>query len=140
MWLKIQTFFNRIRYYAKRDIFTLRNIVTVIAILICFYWAVGAINSTSRNWGLEEKLKGKQLEAAKIELEVEKNQLEQQYYQTEEYQELMARIKLGKKMQDETMVILPENSEDARTRYVKIEPQQFEFRSNFSQWLDFLFG
>ena len=67
-------------------------------------------------------------------------ELEQQYYQTEEYQELMARIKLGKKMQDETMVILPENSEDARTRYVKIEPQQFEFRSNFSQWLDFLFG
>ena len=75
-----------------------------------------------------------------MELEVEKNQLEQQYYQTEEYQELMARIKLGKKAKGETMVILPENSEDARTRYVKIEPQQSEFRSNFSQWLDFLFG
>ena len=140
MWLKIQTFFRKIRYYAKRDIFTVRNIVTVLAILICFYWAWGAINSTARNWTLAEKLKGKQLEAAKTELEVDKNRLEQQYFQTEEYQELMARTKLGKKAKGETMVILPENSEKARTKYLEKATEQSEFRSNFSQWLDFLFG
>ena len=140
MWLKVQIFFNRIRYYAKRDVFTMRNIVTALAIVVCAIWAVGAINSTSRNWGLEEKLKSKQLEAAKIELEVDKNRLEQQYFQTDEYRELMARTKLGKKAKDETMVILPENSEDARTRHVKAKTQQSEYRSNFSQWLDVVFG
>ncbi|MCR5572515.1 MAG: hypothetical protein K6F57_01940 [Candidatus Saccharibacteria bacterium] len=140
MWLKIQTFFRKIRYYAKRDVFTARNIVTVLAIMICFYWAWGAINSTARNWTLAEKLKGKQLEAAKTELEVDKNRLEQQYFQTEEYQELMARTKLGKKAKGETMVILPENSEKARTKYLEKATEQSEFRSNFSQWLDFLFG
>ena len=140
MWLKIQTFFRKIRYYAKRDVFTLRNIITVLAILVCFYWAWGAISATARNWTLEQKLKSKELEAAKMELEVENNRLEQQYFKTEEYQELMARIKLGKKAKGETMVVLPENSEKARTKYLKIESAQSELRSNFSQWLDFLFG
>ncbi len=140
MWLKIQTFFRRIRYYAKRDVFTARNIVTAIAIVICFYWAWGAITSTARNWNLAEKLRGKELEAAKAELEVDKNRLEQQYFQTDEYKELMARTKLGKKAKGETMVILPENSEKARTKYLEKSSEQSEFRSNFSQWLDFLFG
>lgn len=140
MWLKVQTFFRRIRYYAKRDVFTSRNIITVIAIVICFYWAWGAINSTARNWNLAEKLHSKELEAAKAKLEVDKNRLEQQYFQTDEYKELMARTKLGKKAKGETMVILPENSENARTKYLIETTEQSEFRSNFSQWLDFLFG
>ena len=140
MWLKVQTFFRKIRYFAKRDIFTARNIVTVLAILICFYWAYGAVTSTARNWTLAEKLKNKELEAAKTQLEVEKNRLEQQYFKTEEYQELMARIKLGKKAKGETMVILPENSEKARTKYLEMPVEQSEYRNNFSEWLDFLFG
>ena len=118
MWLKIQTFFRKVRYYAKRDVFTARNIVTILAVAICFYWAWGAINSTARNWNLAEKLKSKELEAAKIKLEVDKNQFEQQYYNTDEYKELMARTKLGKKLKDETMVILPDNSEKAKTKYL----------------------
>ena len=140
MWLRVQTFFRKIRYYAKKDVFTLRNIITVIAVLICFYWAWGAINSTTRNWNLEEKLKSKQLEAAKIKIEVDKYRLEQQYFETDEYKELMARMKLGKKAEGETMVILPENSENARTKYLEKELEESEYRSNFSQWLDFLFG
>lgn len=140
MWLRIKTFFRRVRYYARRDVFTARNIVTVLAVLICFYWAWGAVNSTTRNWSLAEKLKSKQLEAAKLELEVDKNRLERQYYNTDEYKELMARTKLGKKAKGETMVVLPENSEEARTKYIEKTVEQSEFRSNFSQWLDFLFG
>ena len=140
MWLKIQTFFRKVRYYAKRDVFTARNIVTILAVAICFYWSWGAVNSTARNWNLAEKLKSKELEAAKIKLEVDKNQFEQQYYNTDEYKELMARTKLGKKLKDETMVILPDNSEKAKTKYLEKSAEQSEFRSNFSQWLDFLFG
>ena len=75
-----------------------------------------------------------------MKIEVDKYQLEQQYFETDEYKELMARMKLGKKAEGETMVILPENSEAARTKYLKKESEKSEYRSNFSQWLDFLFG
>ena len=140
MWQKIKTFFRRMRYFTKRDILTLNNVVLVIALILCFSWTWGAISSMTRNWALEEKLKSRQLETAKLELEVETLKLEKQYYETEEYQELMARAKLGKKLKGETVVILPENSEAAKTKYIQKDTEKSEYRSNFSQWLDFLFS
>lgn len=140
MWQRIKTFFRRIDYFTKRDILTLNNVVLVIALILCFSWTWGAISSMTRNWALEEKLKSRQLESAKLELEVETLKLERQYYETEEYQELMARTKLGKKLAGETMVILPENSEAAKTKYIQKDTEKSEYRSNFSEWLDFLFS
>ena len=140
MWQKIKTFFRRMRYFTKRDILTLNNVVLVIALILCFSWTWGAISSMTRNWALEEKLKSRQLETAKLELEVETLKLEKQYNETEEYQELMARAKLGKKLKGETVVILPENSEAAKTKYIQKDTEKSEYRSNFSQWLDFLFS
>ena len=140
MWQKVKTWFRRLRYYTMRDILTLNNIVLVIAMVLCFSWTWGAISSMSRNWALEEKLKTRRLEAAKLELEVQTLKLEQQYFQTEEYQELMARTKLGKKAAGETVVILPENSEAAKTKYVKEDAEPSKYRNNFSEWLDFLFS
>ncbi len=128
------------RYFSKRDIFTINNIALLIAFILCFSWTWGAISSMTRNWALEEKLKSRQLEAAKLELEVQTLKLEKQYFETEEYQELMARAKLGKKLAGETVVILPENSEAAKTKYIQKDNEQSEYRSNFSQWLDFLFS
>ena len=140
MWQKVKTWFRRLHYFTMRDILTLNNIVLVIAAILCFSWTWGAISSMSRNWALEEKLKTRRLEAAKLELEVQTLKLEQQYYQTEEYQELMARSKLGKKAEGETVVILPENSEDAKTKYIQQDIERNEYRNNFSEWLDFLFS
>ncbi len=128
------------RYFSKRDIFTINNIALLIAFILCFSWTWGAISSMSRNWALEEKLKSRQLESAKLELEVQTLKLEKQYYETEEYKELMARAKLGKKLAGETVVILPENSEAAKTKYIQKDSEKSEYRSNFSQWLDFLFS
>ena len=137
---KVKTKLRRIRYYTKKDILTLNNIVLFVALVLCVWWTWGAINSMSRNWELEEKLKTRQLEAKRLELEVETLELEQEYYQTEEYQELMARIKSGKMLPGETMVILPQNSESARTKYINTTEEIPTYRSNFSKWLDFLFG
>jgi cell division protein FtsB len=137
---KVKTWFRRLRYYTKKDILTFNNIVFAIALVLCLVWTYGAINSMSRNWILEEKLKNRQLEATKLKLEVETLKLEQEYYQTDEYKELMARTKSNKMMPGETMVILPKNTEAALNKYSNTKTEMSTPRSNFSQWLDFLFG
>ncbi len=137
---KVKTQLRRLRYFTKRDILTLNNIVLFAAIILCLVWTYGAVNSMARNWELEEKLKTRQLESAKLKLEVETLKLEQEYYQTDEYKELMARIKSNKMQPGETMVILPKNSEAAINKYANTKVEMKTERSNFAEWLDFLFG
>ncbi len=137
---KIKTQLRRLRYFTKRDILTLNNIVLFAAIILCLVWTYGAVNSMARNWELEEKLKTRQLEAAKLKLEVETLKLEQEYYQTDEYKELMARIKSNKMQPGETMVILPKNSEAVINKYADTKVEMKTERNNFAEWLDFLFG
>ena len=136
---KLKTQLRRLRFFAKRDFLTLQNIVDVGAIIVCCFFAWGLISSISRNWELEEKLNEHKLTAIKTQIEVEKLKLEQQYYQTDEYQELVARQKLGKMMPGETMVVLPQNSERARNKYANLGDTEAEEKSNFEQWLDLLF-
>ena len=137
---KVKTQLRRLRYFTKRDILTLNNIVLFAAVILCLVWTYGAVNSMARNWELEEKLKTRQLEAAKLKLEVETLELEQEYYQTDEYKELMARIKSNKMQPGETMVVLPKNSEVAINKYANAKTEMKTERSNFAEWLDFLFG
>jgi len=40
----------------------------------------------------------------------------------------------------ETMVILPDNTEKAKNKYSDIDSGTGKKRSNFEEWLDFLFG
>ena len=136
---KLKTQLRRLRFFAKRDFLTLQNIVDVGAIIVCCFFAWGLISSISRNWELEEKLNEHKLTAVKTQIEVEKLKLEQQYYQTDEYQELIARQKLGKMMPGETMVVLPQNSARAREKYANLGNTEAEEKSNFEQWLDLLF-
>ena len=137
---KIVAAFRRLRYYSKKDIFTLRNIALVIVIVLCAYFIIGTVNATTRNWALEQKLKERQLIYAKMKIEVDTLKLEQEYYTTEEYQELTARAKAGKMLPGEKMVILPPNSEAALKKYNEPAEEIPSYRSNFSEWLDFLFG
>jgi Septum formation initiator. len=137
---KIVAAFRRLRYYSKKDIFTVHNIVFAVAIFMCGFFIIGTVNATARNWTLEQKLKGRQLELTKMKIEVDTLKLEQEYYQTEEYQELTARAKAGKMLPGETMVVLPRNSATALEKYNEAPEEIPSYRSNFSEWLDFLFG
>ncbi|MBR3176656.1 septum formation initiator family protein [Candidatus Saccharibacteria bacterium] len=136
---KIKTQLRRLRYYTKKDYLTVHNIAAAAALVLGLVFTYNAITATTRNWQLEQKLKEVKLQSVKLELEVDTLKLEQNYYKTEEYQEIMAREKQGMMLEGETMVVLPDNSEKAIKKYSDIdEPQQK--RSNFDEWLDFLFG
>ena len=108
-------------YFFKRDFLAAQNIVLAVAILLAFYFLAGAINATSKTWSLQTKLNALLAQEDLTKIEVEKLKLEKQYYQTDEYQELMARKKLGKMAAGETMVILEPNSKAASENTLMIK-------------------
>jgi hypothetical protein len=76
-----------------------------------------------------------------LELEVDNLAAENAYYQTEEYQELAARLRQNKKLPGETMIYLPDNTEEAKAKHKTSEGTiNSEPPSNFEQWINFLFG
>lgn len=129
-------------YKFKHDYFTIDRVAFIVAIAICAAWTWGAISSMTRNWELEQRVVSRRKELALLRLEVENLELENQYYKSEEYQELAAREKQNKKFPGETMIYLPPNSESAKNKYKTATPvaEDTATPSNFEQWMSFLFG
>ena len=93
---KMKNKFRQIRYWMKHDLFTVSNIVLVLAILLCLVWTYQSIVAMSRNWELSERLTAEKKELELLNIEVEAAELENEYYRSEEYKELMARRYLDK--------------------------------------------
>ncbi|MBR6810985.1 septum formation initiator family protein [Candidatus Saccharibacteria bacterium] len=136
---KLETNLRRFFYHLQHDFLTANNIVNAVAIITCLWFTIGAVSSMSRNWELKQKLQEKYVQLAKVKLEVEKLQLEQEYYKTDEYKELLARSKGGKMAEGETMVVLPRNSNEAKNAHKDTGLYTQEEKSNFEQWMDLLF-
>lgn len=127
-------------YKVRHDFLSVENVVLLFAIVLCLVWTYQSITAMSRNWELSERLTTERKNLELVNIEVEAAELENEYYRTEEYQELMARKVLDKKMPGENMVVLPENSEEARNKH-KAEEVEITERtySNFEKWMMFLF-
>ena len=136
---RLRTRIRQLVYHLRKDYFTLDNVVLAVALVFCVSWAWASVTTMTRNWELERKLEARQLYMAKLKLEIANMELEQEYYKTAEYQELVAREKQGLMVEGETMVLLPENSSGAKEKYaqpaVTVVPEQ----SNFEIWMGFLF-
>lgn len=132
----------QLAYKLKHDFFTVEHIVVVVALILCLLWTWRAITSMSRNWELEQRLTSHQKELTLLQLEVDTLGLENEYYKSEEYQELAARQKQNKKLPGETVIYLPANSESAKVKHrdEQESPVDTTPPSNFEQWLTFLFG
>ena len=94
----------------------------------------------SRNWTLTSRLATVNHELTLLELEVETMELENDYYSSNEYQELLARKHANKQLPGEHLVYLPDNSDAAKNKHKvsKTIVKQQEY-SNFDKWLHFLF-
>ena len=137
---KLKTNLRRLIFKLKHEYFTFDNILVLAAIVLCFFWTYGSIAAMSRNWKQTEIIETKKKELALLELEVDTLKLENEYYNSEEYQELSARAKQNKKLEGENLVYLPENSIEAKSKTYKKEKVPEKEPSNFSQWMSFLFG
>ncbi len=133
------------KYRLKHNFFTFENMVLLVAAICCLAWTWGSIDSMSRNWTLAQELMERQREKALLELEVDTLELENDYYRSPEYQELAARRYQNKILPGETMIYLPDNSEQARNKH-KNQSDDTESElatttmSNLEQWMAFLFG
>ena len=130
----------KMKFRLKHDFFTIENVVLISAIALCLMWTYQSIAAMSRNWELSETLTAEKKELELLSLEVETAELENEYYKTDEYQELLARKYLDKKMPGENMVVMPENSENAKNKHriEKVERDDVNY-SNFEKWMKYLF-
>lgn len=133
--------FRRFRYSFKHDFLTIENVVLMFAILFCLFCTYRSIESMNRNWELSENLRRaeKNLELKKVEIEMA--ELENAYYETDEYKELAARKFANKQLEGENMVYMPENSEEARNKHVNEVAEVVEEKkdySNFEKWMMYL--
>ena len=142
--MSTSTKFRRFKYYLKHDFFTTPNVILVVAIALCLNWTYRSIEAMSRNWELSENLRTaqKNLELKKVEIEM--TELENAYFETEEYQELAARKFAGKQLEGENMVYMPENSEEAKNKHTEVAMASDNGTagkkdySNFEQWMMYL--
>ena len=100
---KIKTWFRKLGYKIKHGWINFDNIILLVALIFCLSWTWGSISAMSRNWELAERVESGKRELALLQLEVETLELENEYYKSEEYQEISAREKQNKMLSGETM-------------------------------------
>ena len=137
--INIRKFFYTIRH----DYLTFNNLVILAALLIAAGWAWGSLQVMQRNYALQREVdyKKRQLQLAK--LQKENLRLQNKFYQTDEYKELALRDSLGLVMPGEKLLILPENSAEAKAAdkaATQTTDTTVQETSNLEQWLNFLFG
>jgi len=94
----------------------------------------------TKHWELAENLAATKRNLELLELEVDTAELENEYYKTDEYQEISARKFLNKSYPDEHLVYLPANSDEAKNKHAQTASTgSVKNYSNFEKWLLFLF-
>lgn len=132
---------NQLKSRLKTEFFTLDNFILILTPLLLVAWFVGTISSLNRNWELQQQINTRRLDLQRLELEIESLSLENQYYASDEYQELAARRLQNKKLPGETMIYLSKNSDFAKNKYANTADSTPTITSsNLEQWLSYLFG
>ena len=138
--VKLKDIARKIKYRLTHGFFTIENVVLLLAIMLCFMWAFKSIEAMSRNWELTERLSEERRSLELLRIENQLAELENEYYKSDEYQELLARKSANKQLPGEHMVYMPENSEAAKNKHaVKTEVVEETEKSNLEKWMMFLF-
>ena len=131
--LKTKT--RRAKYYFSNDILTLSNIIMGGVIVVSIVWVWGSISAMEKNYAIQKKLELKQRQALIEEINYQTLQYEQKYLKSSEYQELAVREKLGLALPGEHVLVLPKYPEEKKKQQTETSKQ-----SNFTQWMNFIFG
>lgn len=126
------------RLYELQKYATLNNFVLGVAVFIALSWVWGSVDALGRNYRYQQQVDAERAQNQLLSLQNQNLQAEQSYLQSNEYLELAARATLNKALPGEKLLILPATQQSAQTpsRPSILAPLE----SNFSQWMDFLFG
>lgn len=116
---------------------TVSRLVLMVVIAAVAVWMAMVIQVLNNNYKLQRQVDNAKLDSQMLELENQNLRLEQLYYRTDEYMELSARSLLGKALPGEHLVVLPRVLHASKA---KRSGGAVVTKSNFDQWLDFLFG
>lgn len=133
----------RLKAKLLQEILVPERILLAIVPVFLLFWMINSVSNISKNWSLQQEVIEREAELAYMNLEVESFELENQYYSSEEYQELAARKLQNKKLKDEILVYLPKNTERAKNKHRAATNEENRIKnekSNIDQWLSFLFG
>ena len=132
---------HRLIYRVRHHYLTINNAVVALAVIVAIGWVWGSLGVMQRNYTLQRTLRLREQELALTELQVRSLELEGLYYQTEEYQELAVRNRLGLAKPGEKMVILPKRDETpTAATAVAATATPDDQPSNTAQWLLFFLG
>ena len=136
----MRTRIRRFDYKMRHDYFSVENVFLLASIALCLVLTYQSVVAMSRNWELSEKLRAERKELELLTVETEASELENEYFKSDEYQELLARRNLDKLFPGEKMVVLPENSVEAMSKYKSTSSAKKEKEySNFEKWMMYLF-
>lgn len=138
MKLSVKPFVTRVKALA-----TLNNGVLVVAILIASTWVWSTVEAIQHNFKLQQQVDALSQQIAVDELQNKTLQLQKSYYNSDQYLELSARERLGLANPGEKVLILPTNtvkSTSASATQTSSSGETIGDRSNFAQWMYFLFG
>jgi cell division protein FtsB len=138
MKISVKPLIKRVRALA-----TLNNGVLVVAILIASTWVWSTIEAIQHNFKLQQQVDALSQKIAVDELQNKTLQLQKTYYNSDQYLELSARERLGLAMPGEKVLILPANTVkplDQTAAQTTSSGETISDRSNFAQWMYFLFG
>lgn len=133
---KTREFAKRLRGYA-----TLNNGVLVVAILIASTWVWSTVEAIQHNFTLQQQVDALAQQIAVEELQNKTLQLQKSYYASDQYLELSARERLGVANPGEKLLVLPPNTVKPLSQTaMPANETPVTTRSNFAQWMYFLFG
>jgi len=136
MKINIKPLVKRLRAFA-----TLNNAVLIVAILIASTWVWSTVEAIQHNFKLQQQVDALSQQIAIDELQNKTLQLQRSYYNSDQYLELSARERLGLANPGEKVVVLPANTIKPLGPVTAAETNSdASDRSNFAQWMYFLFG
>lgn len=128
-------------WHKVQEHLTLNNGVLLVALLIGSSWVWSTVDAIQRNFKLQQQVDSLNQQIAVQDLENKSQALQNKYYQSSEYMELSARERLNKAAPGEKLLILPPNTvAPVSNLAVQQSETPITSRSNFAQWLYFLFG
>jgi cell division protein FtsB len=135
-----------VKNYLKRllDVRVLGLHVFVLIALLVTWSGLGVIQ---RNYKLQQELSRLQQEVQVLELQNNSLRLRNEFFNTDQYQELIARQQFGKAAKGEKLVLVPEEValkntvEQPSEEQTSLESnvQKPKYQENFEAWMEFLF-
>lgn len=139
---KIKSLIHSPKFEQFKDVRVISLIFFGVIVLLVSWSSVGVIQT---NYDLQKQIARMEQETQIQQLENENQKLKNEYYKTDQFLELQARLQFGKAAPGETLVLVPKSVALSKTAEPKKEekpdasqtPNKSRYQKNFEAWMDF---